>query len=116
MLLESFQGNDLQSLLVSGGNDHRAAHSLVNGILPCLCADAPSVAGGQPGETVLRHWCDQVIPLGACELQELLGNQAANGVQTMVIAVCVAASIPIPASERFSRSGIQNAPENVEGR
>ena len=102
MLLENFQGNDLQSLLVSGRNDHRAAHAFLNGILPSLCADAPPVAGGQPGETVLRHRCDQVIPLRACELQELLGNKAANGVQTPVISVCIAASIPIPTSEWFS--------------
>ena len=114
MILESFQGNDLQSLLVSGRNDHGTGHAFLNGILPCLCAYAPPVTGGQAGESVLRHRCDQVISLGACELQELLGNYAANGVQTTVIAVCVAASIPIPTGERFSGAGIQNAPENVE--
>ena len=58
ILLESFQGDDLQSLLVSGRNDHRAAHAFLNGILPCLCADTPPVAGGQSGETMLRHGCD----------------------------------------------------------
>ena len=101
ILLEAFQRDDLQRLLMSGRNHHRAGHTLISSVLPCLRADAPPVPRRQAKESVLRHRGDKVISLGARKLQKLPGYQATNGMQTAVIAVCVAAAISKPTSERL---------------
>jgi len=63
---------------------------------------------------MLRHGCDQVIPLGVRELEKLLGNLATHSMQSPIIAIGVAAPVPEPTCEWFNRTRIQLAPENVE--
>ena len=80
MLLQELQIHNLQSLLMSSRKGHWACHSCRSCILPGLRADAPPIAGGKSGETVLGHRGNQIVPLGSCKLQELLCNDATNRV------------------------------------
>lgn len=114
MLLEEVQRDDLEGLLVGSREYDGASHSLVGSVFPCLGADAPPVARREAGEPVLGHRRDQIVPLGARELQEPLGDQAANGMQAPVVAVSIAAAIPVPSRQGVGRASLQLGPKNVE--
>jgi hypothetical protein len=65
---------------------------------------------------VLGHRRDQVVALGARELEEPLGDHAANGMQAPVVAVSIAAAIPIPSRQGVGRASLQLATKDVERR
>lgn len=54
-LQEDVEGNDLEGSLVGGFENDGARRSGVIDLQPTRSADAPAIAGLQPGETELRH-------------------------------------------------------------
>ena len=116
MLLKQLQRDDLEGLFVSGRDNHRTSDPLIRSVLPSLRADAPPIARGKAREPVLGNGRDQVVPSGARKIEELLGHDAANRMQTPVVPVGIAATVPVPARQGVYRACLQIPSEDIERR
>ena len=67
---------------------------------PAGGADAPAVAGFEAGETVLRHRGEEIVAegLGGCEEGRV--DDAADGVDAVVVGAGVAAAVAVEAGHR----------------
>ena len=80
---------------------------------PACRAHAPLVAGAQAGEAVLRHRRRQVVAVGDGELQELVGDHAADDVEPGVVAAVLAAARAVVPGQRVHRARDQLVAEDV---
>ena len=63
---------------------------------------------------MLGHGGDQVVALGAGELEEILGYYAAYRVESPIVPVGVAAAVPVPPGKRVGGASLQLLPKDVE--
>ena len=71
---------------------------------PARDANAPAIAGLEPGETPLRMRCDQVVSIEHGEIEKFARDLDANRVQTAIFGTGAAITIAIK-----SRDGIATA-------
>ena len=93
----------------------RGARPGVEGLGPAGRAEAPLVAGLQPGEAVLRHRRQQVVPLAEREVEELLGHAGAHRVRAHVLGTGVAAPVAEESGEGRGAALAQLTAEHVLG-
>src|SRR5579883_29714 len=114
VLLELVERDDLQ-----GDGVGRLEHDLrrragIERLLPARGAEAPAVAGLQPGEAVLREGCAEVVAGLLRERQELRRHDAANRVQAKVLLAGVAAAVAIEPGDRVDRAGSERPAQDVD--
>jgi hypothetical protein len=93
--------------------NHARSHAGLECLFPAENAEAPAVARFQAGKAVHRIGSTQVIPTLLGEAQELGCHFRADQVQAQIRWSRVAASVPIEASSRTIRAGLEFGPQNV---
>src|ERR1700704_3016191 len=88
----------------------------IKGFLPARCAEAPTVARFQTGESESRHGCRKIIAAGFGEFQELGRHDHADGVATEILCACIAAAIAEKTRHRTDGTYLQPATKHVQGR
>ena|SRR3984885_839211 len=80
---------------------------------PVDCCHAPSVAGDQSGESILRHRRHEIIADPSLVLEELSGNDGADGVTTKIFRPRRAAAVTIEARHRVGATHLQFTTKDV---
>lgn len=80
---------------------------------PTRRAQAPPVAGAEPGKPELGPRGSEVVADRRAELEELGGDEHTHGVHPHVLGARVAAAVAVEAGERIHRAGLELAAENV---
>ena len=107
MRLQHVKRNDVKGAFVSRLQIHRATHAGVHRQQPCPSANAPGIARLQSGKIESGRGRDEVVTHVLSKLEEIVGQDATDGVGPTVAVVGVAASIPVPAGERVLRTGLK---------
>jgi hypothetical protein len=118
VLDEEVKGDDFESVLVGGFEEDGAGCSGLLDCEPAGGADAPAVSGFEAGESVLRHGSGEIVAEGFGGGEEGGVDDAADGVDAVVIGAGVAASVAVEAGRRVSglaAAGFERAAENVAG-
>ena len=84
------------------------------GFKPSLGTQAPPVVGIQAGKTEFRSRSAQVITPLLTEFQELVGDDTAYGVASVIVRSGVATSVPVESGERIKRTRLQLLAEDIE--
>ena len=113
MRLKHFKRNDVQRSLMGRFQINRAAHSSVDRQQPCSGADTPGVPWFESGEVESGCGRDEVVAHFFCELEKIIGKDAANRVRASVVIVGVAASVSIPSRQRVFRTGLKFRSQDV---
>src|SRR5437868_5402830 len=95
VFLQLVEGHDLQRYRMGRLENDLRRLAGVQRLLPASGAQAPTVAGLQPGEAELGHRRRQVVALALREGEELGGHDDANRVQAHVLAAGIAAGVAI---------------------
>ena len=80
---------------------------------PTRRAQAPPVAGAEPGKPELGSWGSEVVADRRAELEELGGDEHTHGVHPHVLGARVAAAVAVEAGEWIHRAGLELGAENV---
>ena len=107
MLPEHLQRHDLQDGLVGGGQDDGCSCTVVVGASPVHRCHAPAVAGRQSREAVLGPWRGQVVADAALVVQELGGDDRADGVTSQVFRAGPAAAVTEEPGDRIRTARLQ---------
>src|SRR5207302_8355918 len=99
MLLEGREWDDLQGLLMAGGEDDVRCSAVVVGAQPVRGSHTPAISGHQAGKMVLGHRRREVVADTALVLEELGGHHRADGVAAKVLAPGGTAPVSVEASE-----------------
>ena len=113
MRLQHIKRNDVEGALVGRLQIHRATHARVHRQQPCPSANAPGITRLQSRKIESGCRCDEVVAHVLGKLEEIVGQDAADGVGPTVAIVGVAASIPVPPSERVLRTGFEFGAQDV---
>ena len=113
VLLQRGQRDDAQHRLVGRGEHDRRRDPLGVGARPVGGRDAPAVAGDQAREAVRRHRRRQVVADGALVLEELGGDDRADGVAAQVLRAGAAAPVAVEAGHRVGAARLELAAEDV---
>ena len=81
-------------------------------LVPALRDDAPAVSRLEPREHPLRLWRDEVVPARYRELEELLGHDRADHVESR-IAARAAVPVAVEPRHRIEGAGLEVAAEDV---
>jgi hypothetical protein len=118
VLDEEFEGDDFEGVLVSGFEDDRAGGSGSLDGKPTVRADTPAVAGFETVEAVLRHWSGKVVTEGLGGGQERGVDDAADGVDAVIVRAGVATAVAVEAGRGVSRlaaADFEGLAEDVAG-
>jgi hypothetical protein len=107
VLDEEFEGNDLQRVLVRGFEDDRASGAGLLDLEPARGTHAPAVAGFQAGKTVLRHGHAEVVAESFRRREERSIDDAADGVDTVVVGTGLATAGAVKAGHRFAAADVE---------
>ena len=113
MRLQHVKRNDVEGAFVGRLQIHRATHACVHRQQPCPSANAPGIARLQSGKIESGCRRDEVVTHVLSKLEKIVGQNATDGVRPTVAIVGVAASIPVPASERVLRTGFEFGAQDV---
>ena len=113
VLDKEFEGDDFEGGFVRGFEDDGAGGSGLLDLKPAGGADAPTVAGFEPGKAVLRHGCAEVVTEGLGGGEERGVDDAADGVDAEVVGAGFAAAGAVKAGHGFATAGIERLAEDV---
>jgi hypothetical protein len=116
VLLESSERDDVERSLMGGCEDDEGCCTVLVCPQPVGCGHAPSVAGREPGEAILRHRRDQIVTDRSLVLEKLGGDHRADRVAAEVLRTGVAASITKETGDRVGAAGGERSSEDVERR
>ena len=88
-------------------------NACISGFDPALHAQAPAVAGLEPGKAIFRHRGAQVIAHGPGESQKLLGHFRAEDVQPQIARTRAATAISKKTRHRFGTTIGEFAAKNI---
>ena len=114
MRLQHIKRNDVKGALVGRLQIDRATHASVHRQQPCPSANAPGIAGFQSRKIEPGCRRDQVVTHILGKLEEIVGQDATDGVRPTVAVVGVAASISVPASEWVLRTGLEFGAQDID--
>jgi hypothetical protein len=112
---EKFKGNDAEGVLVGSFEDNRAGCSGLLDLEPTGGTDAPSVAGLESGESVLRHRGGEIVAEGFGGGEEWSVDDAADGVDAEVVGAGVATAVAVEAGHGLASTGGQGLAKDVAG-
>ena len=89
---EDAAGDVFQGGLVGGFEDDGCTPARIECLFPARGADAPAVAGFEPGESVFGPRGAEVVSGGGRICEELLGDHGADGVAAVILGTGIAVS------------------------
>ena len=95
VLDQKLERNDLEGVFVGCFEDDGARSAGLLDLEPARCTEAPAVAGFQARKAVLRHGRAQVVAEGLRRRKERCIDDAADGVDTVVVGAGVFITIPL---------------------
>lgn len=113
VLLEYIEGNDSKGSLMRGGKHDIGSSVVLMGPQPVDGCHAPTVAGHQTGEAVLRDWRAQVVADPPLMLEELLGHHGADRVAPSVLRSGAATPVAKKAGDRVAAAALKLASKHV---
>ncbi len=113
MLFQCREWDNLQGTLVGRCQHHRRGDPVVGSPQPVASRDTPSVPGLKSGKHVEGSRCYQIVADAPLVLEELSGDDRADGMAAEVGVVGVARPIPHPACQGIAATGFEFAAENV---
>ena len=113
VLDEELEGDDLEGVLVGGFEDDGAGCSGLLDLQPAGGADAPAVAGFEAGEAVLGHGGGEIVAEGFGGGEEGRIDDAADGVDAVVVGAGLAAAGAVEAGHRGAAAGVEGLAEDV---
>jgi hypothetical protein len=113
VLNQEFEGDDLEGCLVGSFEDDGARGSGLLDLEPAGGTYAPTVAGLESCEAVLRHGRAEVVAEGLGGGEEGRIDEAANGVDAEVVGAGLAAAGPVEAGHGFAAAGVERLAENI---
>ena len=113
MRLEHVQRNDIKRPLMCGFQVHRTRLARIDRQQPGSSTDAPRITGFQSGEIESRCGRDEVVAHVPGEFEEVVVEDAAHRVGTVVVVVGVATAVPIPTGQRVLGAGLKFGTEHV---
>jgi hypothetical protein len=106
VLNEELEGDDTESVLMGGLEEDRAGCAGLLDLKPTGGTDAPAIAWSESGEAILRHGGAEVIAEGFGGFEEGLVDDAADGVDTVVVGAGFAATGAIEAGHGLATAGL----------
>jgi len=113
VLDEELEGNDFEGVLVSGFEDDGAGRAGLLDLKPPCSTDAPAVARFEAGESVLGHWGAEVVAEGFGGLEEGRVDDAADGVDAVVVGAGLAAAGAVEAGHWLAAAEVEGLAEDV---
>jgi len=113
MRLKHVQRNDVKRTLVRGFQIHGARLARIDSQQPGPGTDAPSITGFQSGEIEARCRRDEIVAHVTGEFKEIVVQDTAHRVGTVVVVIGVATAIPIPTGQRVLGAGLEFGTEHV---
>jgi hypothetical protein len=112
-LKEHFEGDDFESGFVGRLENHGAGGTGALHLQPTRGADAPPIAGFEAWEPVLGHGSDEIVAEFPRGFEELLRDDAADGVDAEIGRAGVAVAVAIEASHRVAATLIERLAEHI---
>jgi hypothetical protein len=113
VLDQKLEGNDLEGVFVGGFEDDRAGGSGLLDLQPASGTDAPPIAGLESCETELGHGGAEVVAQGLGGCKEWSVDEAADGVDAVVVRARLAAACAVKARHGFAAADVERLAENV---
>ncbi len=113
VLNEELEGDDLEGVLVGGFEDDGAGGSGLLDLQPAGGADAPAVSGFEAGEAVLGHGGGEIVAEGLGGGEERGVDDAADGVDAVVVGAGLAAAGAVEAGHGLAAAGVEGLAEDV---
>jgi len=114
-LTKDLEGDDLEGGLVGGFEDDGAGCSGLLDLEPASGADAPAVAGAEAGESILRHWCGEIVAELPGDAEEVFGDDTADSVDAEVVRAGITAAVAIEAGDGIAAAELEWLAEHVAG-
>jgi len=115
VLDEKVKGDDFEGVLMGGFEEDGAGGSGSLDCEPAVGTDAPAVAGFESWETVLRHGGDEVVAQCTRGFEKGLIDDAADGVNAVVVGTGVAAAVAVEAGDGLVGADFEGLTEDVAG-
>src|SRR5690606_31103818 len=113
VLLQHLERDDLERPLVRRREHDRCGGSDVARTQPVDRRDAPTVAGDETREVVVRHRRGEVVADAALVSEELGADDSTHRVAADVLGTCRAAAVAIEARERIGATRFELATQDV---
>lgn len=115
MAAEVGQAGPLERTEVGGLEHHRRGDPGGQRLEPPIGADAPPVAGLEPGEADRGLGRREIVAVRPAEVEELLGDLGADHVGTEILGTGVATAVSVKTGERSVAAGLEGSAEDVGG-
>ena len=113
ILNKQLEWHDFEGVFVSGFEDDWAGSPGLLDLQPAGGTDAPAVAGFEAGEAELRHGSAEIVALGLGSREEWSVDDAADGVDAMVVGAGLAAAGAVEASHGLAAADLERLTEDV---
>jgi hypothetical protein len=113
VLLQRIERDDRERLFVRRCEHDGRRDTRLERLPPRRRADAPAIAGLEPREAEFGSRGDEVVALGAGELEKCPRDARADDVQSEVFRAGVAAAVAVEAGQWLRRAGLEAAPEDI---
>jgi hypothetical protein len=113
VLDEELEGDNLEGVLVGGFEDDGAGGSGLLDLEPAGGADTPAISGFEAGKSELRHRGAEVVAQGFGGIEEGRVDDAADGVDTVIVGTGLAAAGAVEAGHGIAAADVQGLAEDV---
>lgn len=114
MLPQDIERDDLERSPMRGCEDDVGGCPVQMRPQPVGRGHTPPIAGHEPRKAVLRHRCDQVVADALLVLEELGGDNCADGMAAKILGTCVTAAVPEEAGEGVAAARRERSAQDVE--
>jgi hypothetical protein len=113
VLNQELERYDLEGVFVGGFEDDGAGGSYLLDLQPAGSTDAPAVAGFEAGKAELRHGSAEVVAQGLGGGEKGGVDNAADGVDAVVVGAGLAAAGAVEAGHGFATADVERLAEDV---
>lgn len=113
MLLQLFDGDEIERLGMRALQDDSGCNASMQGLCPAAGAQAPAVSSLKPRKAMLRSRSHQVITALQRVHQEFLRHAGADDVRAVVMLIGIAAAIAVVAGQWVVRARQEGCAEHV---
>lgn len=113
--LEVFEGDELEGVDVGGFENDWWSEIRFEGFGPAGNAEAPAIAGIEPGKLVFGDRGGEIVAAGLREEEEFFRHDGADRVEALVIRTRTAVAVAVESGERGSAAGLERGSEDVGG-
>jgi hypothetical protein len=113
VLDKEFEGDNLEGIFVGGFEDDRASSAGLLNLEPARGTDTPAVSRLKAGEAKLRHRSAEIIAEGFGGFEEGSVDDAADGVDAVVVGAGFATAGTVEASHWLATTDVEGLTEDV---